>query len=101
MTSYYKIGYGDSPKGDLTSLEDSEEVRKTIKEKGGEESWARWVYLFVEEDRERRYYVFPEARINCSDPDFSVLGFTLDDAIDTMIERLAEDWYQRLYLNKK
>ena len=84
----------------MTSLEDNAEVRKKIKEKGEDEAWARLVYLFYDEDRQCQYYVCPEARLTCSDPDYSFLGNTLDEAVDQLIAKLT-DIRINGYINKK
>ena len=83
----------------MTSLEDNAEVRKRIKEKGEDESFARLVYLFADDDRQCRYYVCSEARMMCSDPDYSFLGNTLDEAVDNLVAKLT-DIRTNGYINK-
>ena len=90
----YRIGYGSDSAGKVINLSDNEEVRKKIKEKGGNEAWAGLMYLFCDSDQQRQYYIFHERRIMCSDPDYSVLGYTLDKAVESLIKKSTEAWYK-------
>ena len=90
----YRIGYGSNSKGNMTNLADDPEARKKIKEKGGNEAWASLMYLFFDDDCQCWRYVFPEHRIMCSDPDYSVLGHTLDEAVESLIKKSTEAWYK-------
>ena len=90
----YRIGYGSDSKGNMTNLADDPEARKKIKEKGGNEAWAGLMYLFCDSDQQRQYYIFPERRIMYSDPDYSVLGHSLDEAVESLIKKSTKEWYK-------